>query len=264
MGLSLDGGGGGSAGGTVSNRGDVGVENGPTLVGVLAHPDDEMGFGAVLAQAAHEGARVRLVALTAGQKGFRPHHPVTDGEELVRVRTEEFRNASRILGLDPPLVLEFVDQELLGDRQDEIQERLSNVLTELRPDVVVTFGPDGITGHPDHRAVSCFVTEILQARQDGPRLYYHGLHPWQAARFAERTGRTFRAVAEPYLTTRIRVSGGHLERGLKAIGEYRSQFSAPVMDQLLRAFRETTRDVWFRRVFPHPGSRGDLEDSLFP
>ncbi len=235
-----------------------------TLVAVLAHPDDEMGFASVLAHYAEKGTRVFLISLTAGQKGVRPHNQIDGTEELVRVRREEFENVGRILGAEEARVLEFVDQELLGAAQGEVRRRLQEVLEELRPRAVITFGPDGITGHPDHRAVSCFVTEILQARDDRhARLFYHGLHPRDAARFAERTGRTLLAVAERYLTTRIRVSEENVARGLQALSEYRSQFSPQLMEQIQSVFRETTREVWFRRVLPLPESDQSLENSLF-
>jgi LmbE family N-acetylglucosaminyl deacetylase len=137
-------------------------------------------------------------------------------------------------------------------------------MEELRPQVVVTFGPDGVTGHPDHRAVSCFVTEILQSREDGtPRLFYHAVRLRDAARFADETGRTLLAVAQQHLTTRIRVSDEAVARGLQAIGQHRSQFPPERLDEIRRAFRETTREVWFRRVFPPPGPVRSVEASLF-
>lgn len=237
---------------------------GKILLAVLAHPDDEMGFASVLAHYAGRGADVFMVSLTAGQKGFRPHTDIREAEDLARVRREEFKRSARVLGAREARVLEFVDQELLGPRQDEIRRRLGDTLEELTPHAVITFGPDGITGHPDHRAASCFVTELLQAKKEGEsRLFYHGLHPQDAARFAEEMGRTLHAVAERHLTTRIQVSEEDVETGLRAIQEHRSQFSPEFMDQIRRIFRDTTREVWFRRVFPAPGSRGKLERSLF-
>ena len=188
------------------------------LAVVTAHPDDEMGLGSVLAHYADRGVKVHLVCLTSGQKGFRPHTNIVDAKELARVRREELRKAARILGVEPPRVLGFVDQELLGPAQERIREELTRVLDELEPDVVLTFGPDGVTGHQDHRAVSCFVTEILQAREDGStRLFYHELPLSHVAHVAGRTGRTLLGVASRYLTARIQVSEGELERGIRAL-----------------------------------------------
>ena len=230
----------------------------------MAHPDDEMGFASVLAHYAALGVRVRLVALTSGQKGFRSHTDIEAVDELVRVRKEELREASRILGLEPPVFLDFVDQELLGDDQEEVRERLAEVLQEYDFHVVVTFGPDGVTGHRDHRAVSCFVTEILQARDDlRPRLYYHALSPESVEHFRRRTGRTLLGVSGDFLTTRIRVSESEVEKGVRAVGAYRSQFSPDFLDELREIFRKEGRKVHFRRVLPSPPVDGPMEECFF-
>ncbi len=235
-----------------------------TIAVITAHPDDEMGLGSVLAHYVDRGVRVHLVCLTSGQKGFRSHTDITDSEELARVRRGELRRAAHILGVEPPTVLEFVDQELLGPAQDRIREELTRVLDDLEPDVVLTFGPDGVTGHPDHRAVSCLVTEILQAREDGSsKLYYHELPLGHVVHVAERTGRTLLGVAPRYLTTRIEVSPEEVERGIRAIGEYRSQFAPDALEELQKTFRGTTGEVWFRQVLPPPDPGMAVASTLF-
>jgi len=234
------------------------------LTAVLAHPDDEMGFAPVLAHYAARGAEVRLVCVTSGQKGFRSHTEIRQVEKLVEVREAELREASRILGLEPPVLLGFVDQELWGGKQEEVRRALAGTLESLDPQVVLTFGPDGVTGHPDHRAVSCFVTEILQARrQPDVRLYYHALTLEDVDRFARRTGRRLLGVADPHLTTRIRVSPEELDRGLRAVGQYRSQFAPEVMEELQEVFRANGTEIWFRRVLPGASPAQPVEESLF-
>jgi LmbE family N-acetylglucosaminyl deacetylase len=235
---------------------------GKKLLVVNAHPDDEMGYASVLAHYAARGARVRIVSATLGQKGFRDHTGIDDGEELARVRREELETASRVLGLDPPIALEFVDKELLGAVQDRVRQRIAEVLDELRPDAVITFGPDGVTGHVDHRAVSSFVTEIVQARERGPRLYYFALPLAHVAAVAERTGRTFLGVADRHLTTRVVVSDEDVERGIEAIGTYRSQFAPAAMERVQSGFRATTKEVYFRQALPVPTGDGGVERTL--
>lgn len=236
-----------------------------TLLAITAHPDDEMGFGSVLAHYARKGVGVHLVALTAGQKGFREHMGIDDPERLARIRRQELRNSSHELGIEPSRTLGFVDQELLGPAQGRIREVITDILRELAPQVVLTFGPEGVTGHPDHRAVSCYVTEILQARHDGqPRLYYHTLSHDHVVRVASRTGRRLLHVDDRYITTRIRVSEEDLEKGLRALAQHRSQFAPDTMREMQSLFRETTREVGFRRVFPTPVPDGETETSLFP
>ena len=235
-----------------------------TIVAVLAHPDDEMGFASVLAHYAARGGRIHLVSLTPGQKGFRDHAGISEVEALVQVRKEELRSSCRILGLEPPRILDFVDGELPAADQGQIRTQLQEVLDDWAPDVVLTFGPEGVTGHPDHRTVSAFVTEVLQARgTPGPRLFYHALTGEAVARFREETGRTLLGVEERYLTTRVEVSEEAVEAALRAIGEYRSQFSPDFMTRIQRCFRETLREVWFRRAFPSLRQGKPPEGSLF-
>lgn len=237
---------------------------GKKIIVVTAHPDDEMPFGSVLSHYASVGAEVQLVCLTLGQKGFRAHTGIQNGDELARIREEELRRSSRILGLEPPIVLEFVDQELLGPAQERVRARLKEVLDLLRPDVVVTFGPDGITGHVDHRAVSCFVTEILQAGEEhGTRLFYFGLTLDHVAAVEQRTGRVLLGVADRYLNTRITVPDEDVERGIEAIGAYRSQFAPDALKRLQAGFRATTRVVHFRQVIPEPSEGRAVAESFF-
>ncbi len=237
--------------------------HGKKIVVVTAHPDDEMGFGSVLSYYARRGAEVRIVCLTLGQKGFRDHIDVDDGEELARLREKELRASSSALGIEPPMALEFVDKELLGPAQERARERVREILDQLVPDVVITFGPDGITGHQDHRAVGCFVTETLQAREHPPRLFHWALTLEHVAEVERHTGRRLLGVARAHLDTCVRVSDEDVERGVRAIGAYRSQFAPDALKDLQEGFRGRLGEVYFRRVLPGTRSGEELAVSLF-
>jgi LmbE family N-acetylglucosaminyl deacetylase len=153
---------------------------------ILAHPDDEsLGVGGTLAKYASEGVEPFLVTATRGDAGrYRgvrdgPDHPGRDG--LGRIREAELRAAASALGLGSVTLLDYHDQQL--DRADphEAIERIAGELRRVRPDVVLTFGPDGAYGHPDHVAISQFATAAIPAAAlagpDGPshlvkKLYY--------------------------------------------------------------------------------------------
>ncbi len=134
---------------------------------VLAHPDDEsLGFGGTLAKYASEGVEVVVVTATRGERGrFHgwsaddPRHP--GRAALAEIRERELRAAAAALGVHRVSVLGFEDSEL--DRVDP-REAVSRIVVELlsgRPDIVVTFGPDGGYGHPDHIAISQFTTAAI-------------------------------------------------------------------------------------------------------
>jgi len=220
---------------------------GRKMLAITAHPDDDMGLGAVLTHYAGQGVEVHLVCATAGQKGFRSHVGVSDPSELARIRRQEIHRACEILKIEPPTVLDFVDQELLGSRQAELKDELRGILEIQQPDVVLTFGPDGITGHPDHRAVSCLVTELIQRQAEQKiRLFYFAFTQEMAKRLLDLSGRQLAWVAERFIDTVVEVSADELARSVKAISQYQSQFDPDAMGQILEFHRQCGRTAAFR------------------
>jgi LmbE family N-acetylglucosaminyl deacetylase len=144
----------------------------PSLLAVLAHPDDEsLGVGGTLAKYAAEGVDVFLITATRGEGGrFRGHRC---GDErhpgplaLGNIRKAELRAAAAELGVREVSLLDYRDQHLDCARPREAIGRIATHLRALRPDVVVTFGPDGAYGHPDHIAISQFTTAAIVAAAD--------------------------------------------------------------------------------------------------
>lgn len=143
-----------------------------TLMAVLAHPDDEsLGFGGTLAKYAAEGASVSLVTATRGERGR--FHRTRAGDEghpgerrLGELRAAELQAAASALGATDVSILNYGDQQL--DRADprRIVPDLARHVRRVRPDVVLTFGPDGAYGHPDHIAISQFTAAALVAAAD--------------------------------------------------------------------------------------------------
>jgi LmbE family N-acetylglucosaminyl deacetylase len=144
----------------------------PRLMTVLAHPDDEsLGMGGTLAKCAAEGVETYVLTATRGDRGrYRglpqndPGHP--GREALARIREQELRNAAAVLGVKEVSLLDYHDQDL--DRADpvEVMGAIASHVRRVRPDVVVTFGPDGAYGHPDHIAISQFAVGAMAAAAD--------------------------------------------------------------------------------------------------
>jgi len=130
------------------------------LLAVLAHPDDEsMGVGGVIAKYAAEGVEVSLVVATRGQRGRFHGHPQGDprhpgADALARIREQELDAAAAVLGIHDVTLLEYEDQLLDKANPSDAIGRIAHHIRRLRPQVVVTFGPDGTYGHPDHIAIS--------------------------------------------------------------------------------------------------------------
>jgi len=144
----------------------------PTLMAVLAHPDDEsLGVGGTLAKYAAEGAAVSLLTATLGDagryRGHAPDHPLHPGPAaLAKIREEELRAAASVLGVREVSLLDYRDQQLDRVKPREAVASIVGHLRRVRPDVVVTFGPDGAYGHPDHVAISQFTTAATVAAAD--------------------------------------------------------------------------------------------------
>ncbi len=140
-----------------------------TIVGVWAHPDDETYLSAgLMADARRRGHRVVVISATLGDRGtfdgqFRPRH------EMARLREAELRACLAALGVDELRLLGFDDGDC--DQVDGTSV-VAEHLAELDPDLVVTFGPDGMTGHPDHRAVSSWTSEARRLSAPHAELWW--------------------------------------------------------------------------------------------
>lgn len=121
-----------------------------TILGVWAHPDDEAYLSAgLMAVARHVGSRVACVTATRGELGT-PDPGEWPPERLASARTRELGACLDLLGVTEHHWLDYPDGGCVDVPEDEAAERLAALMAEIRPDTVLTFGPDGITGHADH------------------------------------------------------------------------------------------------------------------
>jgi len=208
--------------------------SGRTLLGVWAHPDDEayLTAGLMLEHVAR-GDRVVLVTATLGERG------TSDPVAWPPSRLAPHRHAELIASL---AVLGVHDLRLLGfedggcdtvDGTDLVIEQIEDV----RPDVIVTFGPDGMTGHPDHRAVSRWTTDAWRSTGSGAELWYATVTP----QFHEEWGPVNEALGlwadqpVPPSTARhdlhhlIELSEAQLDAKMAALAEHHSQ-TAPLAE----------------------------------
>jgi LmbE family N-acetylglucosaminyl deacetylase len=133
----------------------------------FAHPDDETFLTGGLARSyADEGVTLALSTATLGQAGKCGAPPVCTPDELPRVREAELREAAEMLGYRPPVLLGYRDRELANAPVDEIREQLVAIIREHRPQIVVTFDPNGSNLHPDHIAISRFTSDAVVAAAD--------------------------------------------------------------------------------------------------
>jgi LmbE family N-acetylglucosaminyl deacetylase len=215
-----------------------------TLVAVLAHADDEGPAAPMLARYAREGVQVYfLIATDGGQgTGFAAARGETSpGEqELVRLRTEEARCAAQALGAKPPLLLSFPDGKLgdyAGDRAlaFRLTQSIAQELQRLRPDVIVTWGPEGGPGHPDHRMIHSIVTQLQRAGAPGvPDRIFHMYLPAEAMRVMrpDRGTPPFLVPNARYATVRVSFTEEDLQNGKRSMACHKSQFTAEMVESV--------------------------------
>lgn len=128
------------------------------LLAIFAHPDDEsLGTGSTLAKYAAEGVEVHLICATKGERGWTGSEKDNPGlTQLGALRENELHSAAQALGIRQVYFLGYVDGDLDQAPEAEVIDKISQLIREIRPQVVLSFGPDGIYGHPDHIAISQF------------------------------------------------------------------------------------------------------------
>jgi LmbE family N-acetylglucosaminyl deacetylase len=134
-----------------------------TILGVWGHPDDESWLSAgLMARAARAGDRVVCVTATRGELGSPDEAMWPPGPPLAAVRTKELEACFALLGVKEHHWLDYPDGGCRDVDQDEAVRRVSEIMAEVQPDTVLTFGPDGMTGHDDHKAVCAWATAAFR------------------------------------------------------------------------------------------------------
>ena len=155
------------------------------LLGIFAHPDDESRIvGGTLAKYASQGVMISLVVATRGQEGSCGEPPLCTPKELPQVRERELRDACGILGVSDLTILDYHDGALDTVDRSELTGNLVAAIRQARPHVILTFGPEGRTLHPDHIVIHDAATAAFHVAADPevhsdqlpshatPKLYY--------------------------------------------------------------------------------------------
>lgn len=138
-----------------------------SVLGVLAHPDDEISIAGLLAEAASRSeTNVRTLTLTRGEAGL-PGEPISKPEHLPVIRTAELYKFGFLLRLDDQEVLDYPDGKLEDQALASLVKDIVGRIRRWKPDLVVTFDPStGLTLHPDHMAVGAATTEAVSLAGD--------------------------------------------------------------------------------------------------
>lgn len=205
----------------------------PSVLVILAHPDDEITMAPVLARMARSGSAVTIVFATSGDAG-----PGVSGldqsdqrEELAALRESEARCSAFALGLPDPIFWQLGDGTLAqsprseGSAARQMEENIASLFALSVPQVVMTWGPDGGYGHADHRMVSNAVTQIIGAMGDArPDLLYAAFPASDEAGAALPGFENWATTHPSLITDRIRYETPDLDAARHAVDCYQSQF----------------------------------------
>jgi LmbE family N-acetylglucosaminyl deacetylase len=221
-----------------------------TILGVWAHPDDETYLSAgLMAQAVRDGSRVVCVTATRGEGGSMDEERWPP-ETMAEVRERELLRSFEVLGVTEHTFLDLPDVDMDTPLPDDGAPTVRGMVAEVRPDTVLTFGPDGMTGHRAHMDVSRWTTEAFAAAgPPGARLHYATYSREWADEFVPELNRfdVFRPGTPPItpddeLSIRFDLPPEILERKLRAIEEHLSHVEAMVRalgrDYFARAMHE--------------------------
>ena len=202
-----------------------------TMLSIWAHPDDETFLAAgMMAAAVDRGDRVVCISATAGERG------TSDPEawppaRLGALRRREAAAAMAVLGVTEHDILGYPDGGLPTVDHEAGVARMAELISEVEPDVIVTFGPDGTTFHPDHIAVHRWVTTAWERLQRPARLLYSAVTDEHLARFADlyeewgvyMTDERPVGVCTEELALHLVLQGEALDRKLAALAAMASQ-----------------------------------------
>lgn len=143
-----------------------------SLLAVFAHPDDEtFRPGGTLALLARQGVRVEVLTFTHGEAGSCGDPPLCMPDELPAVREQELNSACAVLGIQPPRLLDYADGQLQEEDAETMVADILSVMEDVKPQVLLSFGPDGLSGHPDHVAVGAWTAESFRRAEHAAALY---------------------------------------------------------------------------------------------
>lgn len=140
-------------------------------MGVWAHPDDETFTSAgLMAAAVKNGQKVVCITATKGEAGVQDEAR-WPAAELGTIREKELLAAMKVIGVTEHIFLDYQDGACRKDDADAIR-KIAELIDTYRPDTILTFGHDGMTGHPDHQAVCNWAIQAAQHGNYDPEVYH--------------------------------------------------------------------------------------------
>ena len=256
---------------------------GQRLLAVFAHPDDEGQIAGIMARYVSQGAEAFLACATRGEMGMPNDSSLLGGRAMAQLREAELRCACKVLGVKNIRFLNYQEGSFHTADPDQVIGKVTEIIREFGPQIIITFGPEGVYGHRDHIAISRWVTSAFYATQQRnlsqglqfPRRLYYTAYPRSLFDRLRSQGIEFRieldgtihsisGVPNEKITTVIDVSDYQIQK-VASFQCHRSQlqrgdFRCSIMEGKLMELLATERLV---RAFPPLPKSAGIEGDLF-
>jgi len=235
-----------------------------TILSVFPHPDDENMIGSVLAKYARLGHKVYVIIATDGKDGTRVTK-IPSGDSLGMIRQKETICACEKLGINPPIYLhidrldtKFGVRPYLNGRK-KMMEELKVQIQKIKPDILITFGPDGEYGHSEHIVTGAIVTELLlrEGWVDKYPLYF----PADTEEEVAEGGHINGYVDKQYLNLKLDYSDEDEQKMLEAAKCYNTQYTMEEIKELIEDVKKDKSNTkYFRRFYVGKGTKKEFWD----
>lgn len=223
-----------------------------TIIGIFAHPDDENMIGSVLTRFAREGNRVYVIIATDGK--YAPGVTKTpEGDSLGRIRQQETICACKKLGIQPPIFLSLdrLDTKIgvrpYLNNHKKLLALLKYYIDSLKPNLLITFGPDGEYGHSEHIVVGASVTEML-LKEGWVEKYPLYFLAWRKEQVSDDDDLGY--VADKYIDVEIHYSDEDEKKSLEAETCYVTQRTEKEISELIELqMKDASNKVPFRKFY---------------
>lgn len=237
---------------------------GKTILVVLAHPDDETGFSSALANYARLGHTVQLILAVDAR--FDRRFIDAEPDSVAKAKQQDVICSCEKLGIASPIFYSFSTLDRKHGERDGVRnavesgssfrEKLKQSIEQLKPDLIITFGPDGEYGHPEHIIVGSLVTELLlrEGWVSKYPLYYFG---WTKSQEENGDG-WVRYTDDKYFNVVVNYSDEDEQRAFQSIQCYTSGFSQEEINDMISFEKKRKNELFFRKFVTEKGIRNGL------
>jgi LmbE family N-acetylglucosaminyl deacetylase len=238
--------------------------NGPKrILVVVAHPDDETGFGAVLSKFSRLGYTVHLVIGVDGRYSTQSEN--NNPDSLALANKQQAICSCQRLGIEEPIFYDLISLDRKHGPKDgvraavesgiQLREKLKETILDVKPDLIITYGPDGEYGHPEHIIVGSLVTELLLREQwvDQYPLYYFG---WTKTLEQGNDG-WIRYADDQYFNVIADYTDEDEQKSFESLNCY-ERMPINEREEIMEYERERKNEIYFRKLVVEQGVKNDF------